>query len=147
MRPTKWIFLAVAAALAIGAALGADYIGAAKCKFCHKVQYNSWLETKHAKAFELLQPDEQSREECLGCHATGSSADLPGVQCEACHGAGSDYKSMKVMKDRDAAVAAGLVVPTKDGTCVPCHTGAPHELSAFDYDEAVKTGIHEFKSE
>ena len=85
--------------LAVTALSAADYIGAAKCKMCHKVQYESWSGMKHAKAFDLLKPEEQAKAECLACHAANASADMPGVQCESCHGPGSDYKSMKVMKD------------------------------------------------
>jgi len=121
------------------------YIGAAKCKMCHKVQFTSWESLTHAKAFERLKPEEQSKAECLECHATGSSAELPGVQCEACHGAGSDYKSLKVMKERDASLAAGLLIPDQK-TCEGCHVGAPHEQPAFDFESARAGGIHEFKN-
>ncbi len=48
-----------------------------------------------------------------------------GVQCEACHGAGNDFKKMSIMKDRDAAIANGLVIPTQ-ATCDGCHTGDDH---------------------
>ena len=27
------------------------YVGADKCKLCHKIEYTSWAATKHAKAF------------------------------------------------------------------------------------------------
>jgi hypothetical protein len=82
----------------------------------------------------------------LGCHATGASAELPGVQCEACHGPGSEYKSMKVMKDREASIAAGLIVPD-EATCRGCHEKAPHEVPAFDYASMKDTGVHEHKDE
>lgn len=120
----------------------ADYIGATKCKMCHKPIYASWSELKHAKAFEVLPEADRANEVCLGCHATGKSADLPGVQCEACHGPGGEYKSMKIMKDPEAAKAAGLITPTEE-TCKGCHAGeAPHELPAFVYEEARKGGVH-----
>jgi nitrate/TMAO reductase-like tetraheme cytochrome c subunit len=145
MRARKLIVLAIAAiALSATAAGAADYIGASKCKMCHKLQYTSWEGLAHAKAFDVLKGDEQSNAECLKCHATGGSAEMPGVQCEACHGPGSDYKSMKVMKDPDASAAAGLVLPD-EATCKGCHEGAPHEQPAFDYAEAVKQGVHEHK--
>ena len=73
------------------------------------------------------------------------SADLPNVQCEACHGPGSEYKSMSIMKDKEKAIAAGLVLPTEK-TCLGCHTGAPHEQPKFNYQEAVKEGVHEHKA-
>ena len=69
---------------------------------------------------------------------------MPGVQCESCHGPGSAYKSMKVMKDSDASLAAGLLVPD-EATCRGCHEGAPHDQAAFDYEADQATGIHEFK--
>jgi hypothetical protein len=100
---------------------------------------------QHSKAFDLLAPEDQGKAECLKCHATGGTADHPGVQCEACHGPGSDYKSMKVMKDHDASVAAGLVVPD-EATCKGCHEGAPHEQAAFDYAAATAKGQHEKKA-
>ena len=84
---------------------------------------------------------EKADPSCLKCHATGASADMPGVQCESCHGPGSDYKSMKVMKDHEASLAAGLVIPD-EATCLTCHTGAPHEQAELDFAAAAK---HEVK--
>ena len=145
MRARKLIVLAIAAiALSVVTVSAADYITAAKCKMCHKLQYTSWEGLAHAKAFDQLKDDEKGNAECLKCHATGGSADMPGVQCEACHGPGAEYKSMKVMKERDASVAAGLVIPD-EATCKSCHEGAPHDQAAFNYDEFVKKGVHEHK--
>jgi len=125
-------------------AMAADYIGAAKCKMCHKVQYTSWSEMGHAKAFDKLGDADKTNADCLKCHATGGSADMPGVQCEACHSAGSEYKSMKVMKDKDAAVAAGLNTPG-EADCKACHEGAPHDQKAFDYASMKDEGTHAHK--
>jgi nitrate/TMAO reductase-like tetraheme cytochrome c subunit len=113
---------------------------------CHKVQYESWQGLAHAKAFDTLSDEEKGNAECLECHATGGSAEMPGVQCESCHGPGSEYKSMKVMKDKDASVAAGLVVPD-EATCKGCHEGAPHDVPAFDYATAKEKGIHAHKAD
>ncbi len=74
---------------------GLTYVGAAKCKICHKVQDASWAESAHAKR-------------------------TPPLDCEGCHGPGSEYKSLKIMKDLEAAKAAGLVIPDKT-FCVQCH--------------------------
>jgi nitrate/TMAO reductase-like tetraheme cytochrome c subunit len=144
-KTTLFVIALMMLATALVAAQAADYIGASKCKMCHKVQYTSWESLSHAKAFDRLTGDEQSNPDCLKCHATGGSADMPGVQCEACHGPGSDYKSMKVMKDRDASVAAGLIVPNED-TCKGCHVGAPHDQKPFDYATAKEKGVHEHKT-
>jgi hypothetical protein len=72
-------------------------IGAEKCKMCHKIQYDSWQKTKHA-------------------------AQTPAVDCEACHGKGSDYAKMSVMKDPAAAKAAGLTAKPEKAFCTAkCH--------------------------
>jgi hypothetical protein len=136
--------LVVTMLFASNVAASPDYVGFAKCKGCHKAEHKSWSETKHPQAFDLLPEGERANEVCLGCHATGKSADFPGVQCEACHGPGGDYKPMKVMKDPEAAKAAGLLTPTEE-TCKGCHTGAPHEQPAFVYEEARKMGVHSIK--
>jgi len=76
---------------------GLTRIGAAKCKLCHKVQFDSWAKTKHA-------------------------ARTPPLDCESCHGAGSEYKTLAIMKDSKKALAAGLVMPGRS-FCSKCHTG------------------------
>jgi len=111
-----------------------SYVGAEKCKMCHKVQYDSWLTTKHAKATETAKASTKWKFEasCLSCHATNKDERLAGVQCEACHGPGSDYKAMSIMKDRAKAIAAGLIIPTQ-ATCDSCHDGKDHHKKvAFD---------------
>ena len=88
-------------ALAGPAAAAPTVVGADKCaKMCHKVQYESWLQSKHAKAEKK-------------------------TECEACHGAGSDYMKMSVMKDPAAAKAAGLTAKPDKATCTAtCHKAA-----------------------
>lgn len=145
MKRNFWIIVAVLSmASAMVLAGDSTYIGAAKCKMCHKVEYTSWSEMKHAGAFDLLSAEEQGKAECLECHATGKTADFPGAQCEACHGPGSAYKSMKVMKDHEASIAAGLVIP-EEATCKRCHEGAPHDQAAFDFATKLAAGSHAVK--
>ncbi len=74
---------------------GATRVGAAACKLCHRVQFESWAQTAHGKR-------------------------TPPLDCESCHGPGSDYKSMPVMKDAAQAQAAGLVIPGA-AFCATCH--------------------------
>jgi nitrate/TMAO reductase-like tetraheme cytochrome c subunit len=146
MQPRR--ILAVGGAILVlsaGLVIAADYIGVSKCKLCHKLQYDSWSKLAHAKALEAVPEADRSKPECLKCHATGGQADLPGVQCEACHGPGSEYKSIKVMKDKDAALAAGLVLPDEK-TCKGCHENAPHEVPPFDYKTALPKGVHAHKA-
>jgi len=90
-------------------------VGAEKCaKMCHKVQYESWLKTKHA-------------------------TQEPKVDCENCHGAGSDYAKMSVMKDAAASKAAGLIAKPEKAHCTEkCH-------KANFKDEMLKNS-HEHKA-
>jgi hypothetical protein len=141
----------------------AKYVGIAKCKICHMGEargkvYETWLATPHAKAFENLGAENQKNEACLGCHTTGhgktlaagaTAADLQGVQCEACHGPGSDYKAMAVMKNRDEAIKKGLVMPTEKN-CLECHGGpfpeGHKEVPKFDFATMVKKIEHHSKT-
>ena len=149
-RQTLWIAIAVAVlAVSFGAqAQDHAYAGAAKCKMCHKVQYTSWETTTHAKATDAAKAstEREYSPDCLKCHATNASEDFPGVQCEACHGPGNDYKKMSIMKDLEAAKANGLIIPTQ-ATCDGCHTGDDHAKKVVFADNLNnKAAIHEFKN-
>ncbi|MDF1546047.1 MAG: multiheme c-type cytochrome [bacterium] len=152
------------AVVAIAAFVSAEeathaYVGAKKCKTCHKAQFASWSETGHATAFDVLSDEEKTKEECVGCHITGKLADetvLEGVQCEACHGPGKDYKSPKIMSkkkwaaDPDAhkkmAIEAGLVYPIEEN-CVKCHTKEGNaNFKEFNFEEA-KGKVHPVMAE
>jgi hypothetical protein len=74
---------------------GLKRIGAEACGECHEVQFDSWASSGHAERTPLL-------------------------DCEDCHGPGSEYKPMSVMKDPAKARAAGLVMPDK-AFCAQCH--------------------------
>jgi hypothetical protein len=146
------IFLTISLACLIGVSNSYaehQYVGAKKCgSMCHKIkskgdQWNQWLSTPHAKAFEQLKSekslakakemgiaDPTTNAKCAKCHITGFEADASlraktwaaedGITCEACHGPGSDYMKPTAMRDREKAIAAGLVIPDKD-LCISCH--------------------------
>jgi len=76
---------------------GLARIGVDKCRVCHKVQHASWAASGHAKR-------------------------TPPLDCEGCHGPGSEYKALAVMKDPKKARAAGLVDPDA-AYCGKCHKG------------------------
>ena len=73
------------------------YVGTKKCKMCHKDVHASWLETKHAKAFDILSDEEKKNEKCVACHVhmtpfedpipanTGHSFEPRGEACVDCH--------------------------------------------------------------
>jgi hypothetical protein len=146
------------------------YAGMKTCKMCHSKettgdQFGIWEKSAHAQAYAVLGTDAakaaaaklglegnpQELGECLSCHTTAYGVDAAqigkrfsvedGVQCEACHGPGEDYKSMKIMKDPEAAKAHGLVVPTEK-TCVTCHNDKSPTFKGFDYAEAWKKIAH-----
>lgn len=145
-----------------GPALAADakYVGYKKCKGCHSYQYKAWKDFKHAKASEAIKDEQKKDSNCMNCHGTGADQGtlLEGVQCEACHGPGSEYKSPKIMsknkykKDpegqRKKAVEAGLVMQSEK-VCLGCHGQDRPEGHApakpFDFAENYKKVDHKKK--
>jgi len=112
------------------------YIGAETCADggCHgdiagrPALYTSWLESKHANAFEsLLDGGNGENDNCLPCHTTGWDAGLAnggydefhfpyleGVQCEECHGPGSEHKvTIQTIDSLQSCVNAGPCHPTE----------------------------------
>lgn len=151
-------------------AVGHKYVGAATCGMCHKSdavgnQLKVWQESKHAKAFATLgtkeakeiaekagvKGDPQKAPQCVKCHVTAFGVDPAmlgekfkmedGVQCEACHGAGGDYKAIKIMKDKKAAIDNGLVIPDEK-TCRGCHNEEAPTFKGFDFKERWKKIDH-----
>lgn len=164
MRKVTTIILLMLALFAFTAVLMAEdaakeevsheYVGSAKCKTCHKAEFTAWEATPHAKAFSVLSAEEAKKPECIGCHITGTLADgtvIEEVGCEACHGAGGDYKAMSIMskkkwaaepeKYKQMAIDAGLIYPTEE-TCVRCHKeeGNPN-FKEFKFEE-MKGKVH-----
>jgi len=127
------------------------FVGAKKCKICHKKSgiFESWEASAHATAWDNLTDEEKANEDLKKYYTTGTDAKgklLTGVQCESCHGAGADYKKKKIMEDHEASLAAGLVIPTEE-TCFSCHNEkAPAKLAAvakdFDLEKLKATGVH-----
>lgn len=147
----------------LGAQEKPEYVGVKSCKICHKGEkkgliYETWESSKHAGATDtLVTRGEESNELCLKCHSTGfgeggydpAAEDkevFSGVQCEACHGPGSLYRKLSVMKDRDAAIAAGLIIPTEE-TCLNCHNNSYHEDLTFDFEQAWAKIEHKLPEE
>jgi hypothetical protein len=129
-----------------------EYVGANKCKLCHKKDgiYPSWEMTRHAFAYDSLSAEDQKKKELIPYYTTGTTAKgvlLTGVQCEACHGPGSDYKKKSIMSDREKAVANGLIIPDEK-TCLRCHhEKAPPALAKiakdFDFEKMMAKGVHD----
>jgi len=175
------VMFAMAFLFAVNAEAGAQYIGAKKCKACHMKEYKSWEKTIMATSFENLKAGVKAAEKtaagldankdytadagCLKCHTTGygkpggfttieATPKLAGVQCEGCHGPGSEYsKVMKANKTKwktdgytsEELKAIGLVIPSEDEAgCLTCHGGdSPfnEKVNAkykFDFKERLK---------
>jgi hypothetical protein len=97
----------------------------AACSQCHVAQYMKWANSAHAHATDPLPPRAFEFEaSCLVCHATGSkpasatdeleTARLQNVQCEQCHGAGSNHVAKP-------GKGYGRVADMKTA-CGSCHT-------------------------
>jgi len=130
-------------------------VGAGKCKICHKTekqgkQFLIWEEGKHSKSFTALTseevkvkvPDAPENPKCLKCHSPlhekAPELKEEGVTCEVCHGPGSAYKKLSIMKNREESVNNGLIVyETTEAIktqCLTCHENA-HD-KPFDFAAA-----------
>jgi hypothetical protein len=127
-------------------------------------QFKVWEKSRHARAYETLASakakevatakgidNPQESPECLKCHVTGYGADASlfestykkedGVGCESCHGAGKDYKNIKIMKDPEAAKAKGLIIPDEQ-VCKKCHSEESPTNTPFGYEEGKAQIAH-----
>ena len=142
------------------------YVGIKLCAPCHKTekagnQFGIWQKSKHAEAYKVLttaKADEIAKSkglkkpaaespECLECHAiTAGPAQAEktfdmkeGNQCEMCHGPGSAYKTMAVMKDKAKAIAAGMIEykddAAKEAKCRTCHNEKSPTFKEFKFQE------------
>ncbi len=167
--------LAQAAPTHVGSGKEPIYIGSQACGQCHDGpaighQFSKWRLSAHAKAYAALSlpqaaeitrlsgiTEEPHRAKmCLGCHATASEEEdwrhgdgfhlEDGLQCEACHGPGSEYATFEIMKNKPRAMANGLkMLPKED--CMICHrTKGSHDAvlkkKPFQLDEAALRVAH-----
>jgi len=160
------IVLGVYLVLPASANAQAKFVGTKTCGMCHKTQKQGqqlkiWTDSKHAQAYKtLLTPkaDEIAKKkggkkavetpECLKCHVgekalIESAFKEDGVQCETCHGAGSEYKSMAIMKNKEEAKKKGLIVHEEGAKfCVTCHNADSPNFKGFKYAEMWKKIAH-----
>ncbi len=113
--------------------VGGSFTGVAACHGCHADAFDLWRESAHAHALETLTArGKEGAPECVGCHTLGAgftggfvdattTPERGGVQCENCHGVGSNHVDN----------------PTPDygradeATCRRCHT--PEHSPKFDF--------------
>jgi Cytochrome c554 and c-prime len=143
-----------------------SFVGVSTCGMCHKSekvggQLGIWEKSMHSKAYEALKSDKANQiakekgfttaaveiEACLKCHVSGHNIDAEfkgakfkmedGVQCETCHGAGSDYKSLKIMKDKQLAMKNGLEMHDNiEEFCKSCHNPESPTFVEFKFEES-----------
>jgi peroxiredoxin len=111
---------------------GKGYSGSEVCGVCHEAEYETWMLTTHASAFDTLVKHGAERDaECVGCHVVGhgepggyadpiDDRDLEDVGCESCHGRGGPHLSPAAVGDDGYAARCGA-----------CHD-AKHSLG-FEY--------------
>jgi len=153
--------------------IGVDACGKCHKRASTGDQLARWQDSRHAHAYETLATpvalelasargiaNPQESADCLRCHVTAYGQDPAviaptpegkrgfstedGVQCETCHGAGSLYKSRKVMKSQEDAMAAGLIIPD-ESLCVSCHNAESPTFDAeagFDFEERSQEIAH-----
>lgn len=172
------VTLMITTLAAHASAQDAKYTGYEDCSRCHKKklignQTRAWKSTRHAKAYATLKTEKalqiaQERgiegppsesEKCLGCHATAQGLEpemfenrplsvKDGVQCESCHGPGSEYKANEIMSDHDKSVAAGMWEPGKnEKICTACHNEDSPNFEGFDYEKSKEKIAHPIPEE
>ncbi|MBI3271109.1 MAG: hypothetical protein HYZ53_19045 [Planctomycetes bacterium] len=145
------------------------YVGADGCRSCHSTrglgdQFGRWQQSAHARAFRTLAgpralqvaaalgiASPQADDRCLRCHTTGREGPprgfastfrvADGVQCEACHGPGSGYRTRAAMLNPRQAEALGLLRPDAT-TCSRCHNAESPTFKGFDYEAARRSIAH-----
>jgi predicted CXXCH cytochrome family protein len=108
------------------------------CGNCHISKQRTWVQTRHARAWDDLQNSGHAQDFCNSCHTTNGSSNLApdsagytsvaadarkfyqDVQCESCHGPGAGH----VTAPDDAQPLSTVVADTASAFgCATCHTG------------------------
>lgn len=167
-----WLLVAVASAAA-GDEKEHDYVGFQKCRSCHEKdlmgdQVGVWSKGPHHRAYDSLLGEASGKiarelgiegpahesDACLRCHVTAFGVSPlrlanpmelgTGVQCEACHGPGRDYRKKKIMADRKEAERKGLWNAGRDGAiCTGCHNSESptYDPSRYTLPDGSTTGF------
>lgn len=100
------------------------FLGAELCVRCHQEEGEQWKTTSHALAWQtLVDAKQETAAECISCHVVGyrkpggfqAAADAPklgNVQCENCHGMGTQHEAF-----------ANPHKTVTEQVCVTCHHG------------------------
>ncbi|MDP3155312.1 MAG: multiheme c-type cytochrome [Archangium sp.] len=142
MRPLLSRVLALSIACGGVAVWAHDFLGSESCQACHPDAYAAWQATGHARARDVLSPQQQKDVRCLSCHSPNQTDQKAAhVACESCHGGGQFYSANYVMKDPELARLVGLVDPAEK-SCRACHDAASPSLKPFDFAAKLKAIDH-----
>ena len=140
------------------------------CGVCHVNRNGNWSGTAHADAYATLEESGSARDFCYGCHTVsenGNAAEGPAgwnavqhaayhdVQCESCHGPGSDHievpdgvwarkisveygMTMPLAKFESAKVDVGVTEPISDGETIEAAISRAQEWVLIRVDTKVK---------
>ena len=120
------------------------YVGTQECRTCHSAQWEQWQTTRHAGAYTtLLDAHRHQFSKCVKCHVAGLNRDsgfsilepdrsLANVQCELCHGPGSNH----VERPSSETVRR---LPS-ERTCLECHN--PDHDDDFVYERDYQLVSH-----
>jgi len=178
----------LASCVAHGQEKDPKYIGHDQCKVCHNKkpqgsQWAVWKEMKHAHAFDALKSDAAKKiaaerglakppheeAQCVKCHVTAYDVETmetpskikpaDSVQCETCHGPGSDHlkDGRDVMFKKKTAEEVDWMANLKvveEANCLACHneespTWNPEQFTledgtkvGFNFEQAAKIVAH-----
>ena len=130
-----------------------------ECGVCHSSKADSWANTSHATSTERNMTTSYMNQGCMSCHATGFdstawSDDLGflfpatgagvydsvlaiepsqalgfGVQCEACHGPGSEHAGYTSMNETSSSYNSAV--------CAQCHDEPSHHPEVVAWDVSL----------
>lgn len=154
-----------------------EFIGHDQCKVCHNKkpegeQWSVWKEMNHAKALDALMTDKAKKvaeekgltkppheaPECLKCHVTAYDVEKMappakikmdgGVQCETCHGPGSDHVTdgrdvMFKKKTADEIDWMANLKKIEEALCRECHNeeSPTWDTEKYTLEDGSKAGF------
>jgi hypothetical protein len=98
------------------------FLGVTLCARCHTGEFEQWKTTSHSVAWQtLVDAKKEATPDCIPCHVvgyqqpggfqtSGTTADKVNVQCENCHGRGTDHDAFNAH-------------PVTEQACIQCHQG------------------------
>ena len=121
---------------------GGSFTGAKACESCHSEAYQIWQDGPHPHALDtLVARGKDGAPQCVVCHTLGygftggfvdreTTPERGGVQCENCHGVGSNHVANPSPEYGHA----------DENTCRTCHTA--EQSTHFDFETYWRRIFH-----